>query len=108
MAVKNEAGDLVLFIGHHILVQEAFEGHIGQHHLGAHAFLVVGGRHPGQHVARSEGRRLGQDFAQGAVGIHACRLCYRNVLGRNMAISGKSITSTSPTSIIMTIGTMEA
>ena len=32
---------------------------------------------------------------------------YRNVLGKNMAISGKSITNTSPTIIIMTIGTME-
>jgi hypothetical protein len=32
---------------------------------------------------------------------------YRKVLGRYMAMSGKSITRISPTTMIMTMGTME-
>ncbi|EGY01774.1 hypothetical protein AZA_52040 [Nitrospirillum viridazoti Y2] len=62
--VQDQAGDLILLIGHQRLGQEGLKRQVGQAHLGGHVFLGRLGGDAGQPVARSGGRRLGHQILE--------------------------------------------
>ena len=64
MAVDDQAGDLVIFVGDHGLVEELAQRQVGQRHPRRdHLFGAVGGN-AGQPIARARRGRLGQQVAQ--------------------------------------------
>ncbi|MOA23656.1 hypothetical protein D3C78_1442880 [compost metagenome] len=64
MAVDDQAGDLVLFVGDQRLVEEALERDIGQRHLRGDAFGIAAGGDSGQAVAGARRAGLGQQFPE--------------------------------------------
>ena len=65
MTVHDEPGDFVRLVRHYAFRQETLQGHIGQGHLGPDALFLILGRDTGQHIPRTQGRSLGQQFTQG-------------------------------------------
>ena len=64
MGIEDEAGDLVLVIGDHGLVQEPAEREVGQRHARGDAFLGRRGGEAGQGIARAQWGGLGQQVLQ--------------------------------------------
>jgi len=51
MRVDDEAGDLVLLVGHQRLVEETSQRHVGEAHAGGDVLFRRRGGDAGQHVA---------------------------------------------------------
>ncbi len=64
VAVDDQAGHLVAFVGDQRLVEKAPERHLGQAHLRRDALGIVAGGDTGQAVAGTRRAGLGQQFAQ--------------------------------------------
>ena len=62
--VDDEARDLVLLVGHDRFVEKALERQLGKRHPRRHALLGRGGGDAGEHVARAQRRRLGEQVLQ--------------------------------------------
>ena len=64
MAVEDEAGDLVGFVGDEVFDEEGAKGHIGQCVLGSDSLFGGGGGEAGEGVSAAKGRGFGHQFAQ--------------------------------------------
>ena len=62
--VNDVAGDFVVLVGHHCLVEQCCQRHIGQRHLGHYAFFGRGRRHTRQLVPRSQRCGFGEQLFQ--------------------------------------------
>ncbi|MNJ63167.1 hypothetical protein D3C77_590470 [compost metagenome] len=64
MAVDDQPGDFIAFVGDQCFVEEALERHLGQAHLRRHALGVAAGSDPGEQVAGARRTGLGHHLAQ--------------------------------------------
>ncbi|EDY22051.1 hypothetical protein CfE428DRAFT_0176 [Chthoniobacter flavus Ellin428] len=60
LAIKNQPGDFVLLVRNERFLEKARERHFGETHLRGHALLGAGRGEPGELVARTQWRRLGE------------------------------------------------
>ena len=73
MAVEDQAGNLVLSIGHEIDIQEGLERKIGQRHLGRDTLDRALRRYAGERIARAGGRGFGKQRLEIGESSSACR-----------------------------------
>ena len=69
MAIDDEAGDFVGFIGDQMFLEEVLEGEIGESILGGYALFGGGGGDAGESVSAAEGRGFGHEFAESGEGV---------------------------------------
>ena len=64
MAVDDQAGDLIVFVGNDGLLQELLQRNVGQRDPRRDHLLGAVGRHPGEPVAGARRRGLGEEIAE--------------------------------------------
>ncbi|MNN94209.1 hypothetical protein D3C81_2127960 [compost metagenome] len=85
MAVDDQAGDFIFFVGDQRLIEEVLEGNVRQGHLRGDALAIAGRSDAGQVVAGARRAGLGHDLLEvvEAPGLaaddmgKACHFCLR-------------------------------